>query len=153
MTISGLGKLRHLETHSRWVQEKVRTGAIEVRKVGGNANFPMHFPSKDKVHQSVNLLGCEYKAGPSAAALPFRPQELGGGNDGQATIGHLPTFTAEEGEAHDLNVLPHHHGDAEIKPFLVIDSPPAVVNVKDWEPTDETTRGGAGGAAACRSRR
>ena len=25
---SGLGKLRHLETHTLWVQEKVRNGAI-----------------------------------------------------------------------------------------------------------------------------
>ena len=32
-TRSGLGNLRHLETHTLWVQEKVRTGAIEVRKV------------------------------------------------------------------------------------------------------------------------
>ena len=32
-TRSGLGKLRHLETHTLWVQEKVRTGAIQVSKV------------------------------------------------------------------------------------------------------------------------
>ena len=34
-TRSGLGKLRHLETHTLWVLEKVRTGAIQVRKVRG----------------------------------------------------------------------------------------------------------------------
>ena len=34
-TRSGLGKFCHLETHTLWVQEKVRTGAIQFRKVGG----------------------------------------------------------------------------------------------------------------------
>ena len=32
-TRSGFGKLQHLETRTLWVQEKVRTGAIQVRKV------------------------------------------------------------------------------------------------------------------------
>ena len=35
---SGLGKLRHLETHTLWLQEKVRTGAIVVKKVRGEVN-------------------------------------------------------------------------------------------------------------------
>ena len=35
---SGLGKLRHLETHTLWLQEKVRTGAIAVKKVHGEVN-------------------------------------------------------------------------------------------------------------------
>ena len=34
-SLSGLGKLRHLETHNLWVQEKVRTGAITSKKVWG----------------------------------------------------------------------------------------------------------------------
>ena len=50
-TRSGLGKLRHLETHTLWVQEKVRTGAIAVRKGAGEVNpadlFTKHLPSKD----------------------------------------------------------------------------------------------------------
>ena len=35
---SGLGKLRHLETHALWVQERVRTGAIQVRTVRGDVD-------------------------------------------------------------------------------------------------------------------
>ena len=50
-TRSGLGKLWHLETHTLWVQEKVRTGAIQVRKVRGDLNpadlFIKLLPSKD----------------------------------------------------------------------------------------------------------
>ena len=34
-TRSGLSKLRHLETHTLWAQEKARVGAIQVRKVRG----------------------------------------------------------------------------------------------------------------------
>ena len=41
-TRSGLGKLRHLETHTLWVQDKVRTGAIAVRKVAGEVNPADH---------------------------------------------------------------------------------------------------------------
>ena len=52
---SGLGKLRHLETHTLWLQEKVRTGAIRVKKVRGEVNpadlFTKQLPSSDKVHQ------------------------------------------------------------------------------------------------------
>ena len=48
-TRSGLGKLRHLETHTLWVQQKGRTGAIAVLKVPGEVNpadlFTKHLPS------------------------------------------------------------------------------------------------------------
>ena len=56
---SGLGKLRHLETHTLWVQEKVRTGAIQVRRVRGEVNpadlFTKHLPSSIKIWQLVKL--------------------------------------------------------------------------------------------------
>ena len=62
-TGSGLGKLRHLETHIPWVQDKVRTGAIAVRKVAGEVNpadlFTKHLPSKDNLHHLTALFGCE----------------------------------------------------------------------------------------------
>ena len=58
---SGFGKLRHLETHTLWLQEKVRTGAITVKRVRGEVNpadlFTKHLPSIEKVHQLLNLFG------------------------------------------------------------------------------------------------
>ena len=76
---SGLGKIRHLDTHTLWLQEKVRTGAIEVRKVKGEENpadlFTKHLPSRDKVHQLVRLFGCEYRSGRAASAPLLRPME------------------------------------------------------------------------------
>ncbi len=35
----GLGKVRHIEVHQLWVQDKVASGEIEVRKVDGKANI------------------------------------------------------------------------------------------------------------------
>ena len=56
---SGLGKLRHVQTHTLWVQERVRSGAIELRKVCGDVNpadlFTKHLASRDRVNQLVEL--------------------------------------------------------------------------------------------------
>ena len=76
-TRSGLGRLRHLETHTLWAQEKVRTGAIELRKVRGNVSpadlLTKHLQSRDKIHQLVQLFGWEYRSGRSEAAPLLRP--------------------------------------------------------------------------------
>ena len=76
---SGLGKIRHLATHTLWLQEKVRTKAVEVRKVKGEDNpadlFTKHLPSKEKVHNLVKLFGCECRDGRSAAAPLLRPMD------------------------------------------------------------------------------
>ena len=60
---SGLFRIRHLDTHTLWLQEKVRTKAVEVRKVKGAENpaalFTKHLPSKAKVHELVRMFGCE----------------------------------------------------------------------------------------------
>ena len=62
---SGLGKLRHVQTHSLWVQERVRAGAIELRKVHGEVNpadlFTKHLSSRDRMNQLVKLFNCEFR--------------------------------------------------------------------------------------------
>ena len=99
---SGLGKLRHLETHTLWVQEKVRTGAIQVRKVRGDVNpadlFTKHLPSSIKIGQLVKLFGCEYRSGRSAAAPMLRPQDTTGDQGGQSPEAYLPTFEVRDAE-------------------------------------------------------
>ena len=46
---SGLGRLRHVQTHTLWVQERVRSKAMELRKVNGLVNpadlFTKHLTS------------------------------------------------------------------------------------------------------------
>ena len=75
----GLGKLRHIATHTLWVQEKVRSGAIELRKVRGEVNpadlFTKHLPSKDRVEMLVKLFGCDYRAGRAESAPKLRRKD------------------------------------------------------------------------------
>ena len=141
---SGLGKLRHLETHTLWLQEKVRTGAIAVKKVHGSVNpadiFTKHLPSREKVHQLMSLFGCEYREGRATSAPLLRPH---GGEDREG--GHsiddnpLPTFIADlDAAPHDINVLPHMHSTDDIERlFPTIDAAPGVSNDDDFDAEKE----------------
>ncbi len=68
----GLGKLRHLDTHLLWIQQAVRSGRIDLRKVDGTANpadlFTKHMSSRDKLSRMVALMGCKYSEGRAASA-------------------------------------------------------------------------------------
>ena len=138
---SGLGKLRHLETHTLWVQEKVRTGAISLRKVWGEVNpadlFTKHLPSREKVHQLLKLFNCEYRDGRAAAAPLLRPHDVDGRKGGHPDVNEpLPTYTTTEAtKPHDIGRLPHCHSESEIAelfPSIVAASAPE--NVDDWIP-------------------
>ena len=131
---SGLGKLRHLETHTLWLQEKVRTGAIAVKKVHGEVNpadiFTKHLPSKEKVHQLLKLFGCEYREGRAESAPLLRPHDHADREGGHPVDDPLPTFAVEP---HDPNVLPHLHSAEDIeKLFPSIDAAPEPANSNDW---------------------
>ena len=148
-TRSGLGKLRHLETHTLWVQEKVRVGAIQVRKVRGDVNpadlFTKHLPSSIKIAQLVKLFGCEYRQGRSAAAPLLRPLDSDEGQGGQPSSGYLPTFEVEceKAEAHDLDILPHLYSEADVdRLFPRLAAPAPAPNVEDWEPGEHEVAGG-----------
>ena len=139
---SGLGKLRHLETHTLWVQEKVRTGAIEVRKVWGEVNpadlFTKHLPSREKVHQLLSLFGCEYRSGRAEAAPLLRPRDVDGRSGGHSADDcPLPTFVSENcAGPHDESMLPHEYPKKEMETlFPVISAAPLGDNVEDWNPT------------------
>jgi len=143
-TRSGLGKLRHLETHTLWVQEKVRTGAIAVRKVAGEVNpadlFTKHLPSKDKIHQLTALFGCEYREGRATTAPLLRPNVAPGqqGDHLPGADGHdpLPNFMFDS-VAHDPSKLPHMYDYDELEEmFPLIKAPVEIANDKDWTPGD-----------------
>ena len=112
---SGLGKLRHLETHTLWVQEKVRTGAIAVKKVNPADLFTKHVASREKVHQLLGRFGCEYRQGRAQAAPLLRPMDSDDRQGGHSIEGDmLPAYSAEiEAELHDAGRLPHLHSEAE----------------------------------------
>ena len=131
----GLGRLRHIDTHSLWVQQAARSGRIQVRKVKGEDNpadiFTKHLPARDKVTQLVGLLGCRYDAGRPDASPDLRRERLTHSTLGQA-MGECSTSCREAfggeydegveyvmgcvGEAGDARrgVLPHLHTEAEI---------------------------------------
>ena len=140
---SGLGKLRHLETHTLWVQEKVRTKAISLHKVWGEVNpadlFTKHLPSREKVHQLLGLFNCEYRTGRAAAAPLLRPHDVDGRQGGHSTDddAYLPAYatTTNVDRPHDPSRLPHTYPDHEIsKLFPEIKAAPQPDNCDDWIP-------------------
>ena len=60
-SMQGLCTFRHLECTSLWIQQRIRHGELEVRKVAGEENpadlYTKHFESKDKIEQLVGLIG------------------------------------------------------------------------------------------------
>ena len=68
----GLGKLRHLDTHTLWVQQAVRTGKVDLRKVLGEENpaelFTKHSLTKARMEHLVSLHGCRYAGGRAESA-------------------------------------------------------------------------------------
>ena len=107
----GVGKIRHLDTRTLWVQQAVRTGRIEVRKVKGTENpadlFTEHLPTAEKLEQLVGLFGGRFEKGRAECAPKMRRDRLT-----QTTLGttHYVGSTAcnvEQDEICDLTCLPH----------------------------------------------
>ena len=116
---SGLGRIRHLDTNTLWLQEKVRTGAIEVRKVKGEENpadlFTKHLPSQDKVHTLVRLFGCECRDGrASSAPLLRRMEEQQENSIGTRQLLPHQKSQAEIYELYPRMIAPAEYGDLDL---------------------------------------
>ena len=109
----GLGKLRHLDTHTLWIQQAVRTGRVDLRKVLGEENLAdlltKHSLSRQRLEKLVALHGCKYLGGRAASAPQVREGETtrttmasaGGGligatGDGLSSAAHPPRVGAVE---------------------------------------------------------
>ena len=72
----GLGKLRHVDTQCLWIQQRVRDGSVELRKVKGEENpadfFTKHLTSRERISNLLDLFGCRYRGGRAAAAPVLR---------------------------------------------------------------------------------
>ena len=72
----GLGKLRHLDTHTLWIQQAVRSKRIDLRKVPGERNpadlFTKHSLTREKLSQLSGLLDCRFAGGRAEAAPQMR---------------------------------------------------------------------------------
>ena len=85
----GLGKLRHLDTHTLWIQQAVRTKRVDLRKVPGESNpadiLTKHSISRQKLEELIALYGCKYIGGRAASAPLMR--EGGSSKETMATAG------------------------------------------------------------------
>ena len=52
----GIGKVRHLDTHTLWVQQAVRTGAIDIRKIPGEENPADLYTKHSLTKQRLDML-------------------------------------------------------------------------------------------------
>jgi hypothetical protein len=72
----GLGRLRHVDTKTLWIQQAARTGRLEVKKVAGVANpadlFTKFSLSRERVLELTRLLGCKFMEGRPDAAPALR---------------------------------------------------------------------------------
>ena len=72
----GLGKLRHINTQTLWIQQRVRDGAFELRKVRGDDNpadlFTKFLSSPDRIAKLLGLFGCRYRSGRAETAPVLR---------------------------------------------------------------------------------
>ena len=75
-TRQGLGKLRHLDTHTLWTQQAVRTRRVDLRKVDGEENpadlLTKHSISRQRLESLVALFGCKYLGGRAESAPSMR---------------------------------------------------------------------------------
>ena len=72
----GFGKLRHVDTTSLWIQQKVCDGSLEIRKVRGKVNpadlVAKHLSSEVRVTELLRLFGCRFAGGRAEGAPQLR---------------------------------------------------------------------------------
>ncbi len=72
----GLGKLRHIDTHTLWVQQAVRSGRVLLKTVLGEENpadlLTKHSLSQERIAKLTNLFGCHYRGGRAETAPKMR---------------------------------------------------------------------------------
>ena len=105
----GLGKLRHIDTHTLWVQQAVRCGSIDLRKIPGEANpadiFTEHSLTREKLIELTGLFSSEFRGGRAASAAQTRT---------------TPSQKIRMADVDDLDVneLQDHRGDEGIKTIM-----------------------------------
>jgi hypothetical protein len=86
----GLGKLRHLDTHTLWIQQAVRTGRVDLRKVLGDVNpadlFTKHSLSRERLKKLVSIFNCHFYSGRAASAPLLRKEATGKKNISDADL-------------------------------------------------------------------
>jgi hypothetical protein len=105
----GLGKMRHLDTHTLWVQQAVRSRRLELRKVDGEANpadlFTKHSLSRERLGKLVSLFDCQFRSGRAESAPQTRASPIK-----RTTMAEALTVQEEEASVREelqSLVMPH----------------------------------------------
>ena len=124
-TRQGLGKLRHIDTQALWIQEKVRTKQIVLRKVKGDVNpadlLTKFMTGKDQIDQLIKLYGLVTMKGRAKSAPLLRkkkPTELLEEDLQEEVEVYILKDVDEDGDVlvpeaggHDIDVWPHMHAE------------------------------------------
>ncbi len=119
----GLGKMRHLDTHTLWIQQAVRTGRVDLRKVPGDQNpadlLTKHSLTRARMDKLVSLFGCYYLGGRAESAPLTRT-----GASGKTTMADMNTrdIGAIQGNTADTDGSADPSG-TPVMPHLVHDAP------------------------------
>ena len=108
----GLGKLRHVDTRTLWVQQRVRSGELEIRKVRGEVNpadlFTKHLSSEERVRELLRLFGCRHVDGRAVGAPKLR-REVGVSHEGILAVdveeGQGNLLVTQDGFAYNFEVV------------------------------------------------
>ena len=104
----GLGKLRHLDTHTLWIQQAVRNRRIDLRKVDGAENpadlLTKHSLSRDRFLDLVGLYECQYRDGRAESAPQLRTSDSSKATMASGTCGRMiaPIEGGPEGQEEEM---------------------------------------------------
>ena len=107
----GLGGVRHLDTHTLWVQQAVRCKKIDLRKVDGEVNpadiFTKHSLTRERLMKLVGLFECAFMGGRAESAPRMRTNP-----SGKTTMAEVNQVVGEGGEEDGRDeqrppVMPH----------------------------------------------
>ena len=137
----GLGKLRHIDTQALWVQERVRTKSIILKKVRGELNpadlLTKFIVGKDKIDQLVSLYGLVFRDGRAAAApllkkkvVPTNVLEVNVVKDSDL----MGDIVVPEADFHDVTRWPHSYSEEEMgRMFPTAVAAPETETISDEE--------------------
>ena len=88
--------MRHLDTHTLWIQQAVRTGRVDLRKVLGEQNpadlLTKPSISRQRLSELTALFGCKYLGGRAESAPQVR-----NGHSSKVTMAHADKDLGEKG--------------------------------------------------------
>ncbi len=124
----GLGKLRHLDTHTLWAQQALRAKRLSLCKIDGEANpadlLTKHSLTRDKLMQLTRLYSCEFRGGRAASAPQVRKAP-----GKKVTIGEAYRIDVEEDRA---PMMPHlTYSEEELKQLYPPLEPPEAADADD----------------------